>query len=128
MAPSNSKSSKGKGSSSKSGAGGKSGSGGRSASAGVSKPSKPKGPSKAQQVKEKNILAMFKKPKKKTYTDAELGIPTLNMITPVGVVKPKGKKKGKIFVDDKVCSTLNLASPRIIWLFFFCSVYTDLFV
>lgn len=102
MAPSNTKSSKGKGSGSKSGAGGKSGSGARSSSAGVSKPSKPKGPSKAQQVKEKNILAMFKKSKKKTYTDAELGIPTLNMITPVGVVKPKGKKKGKVFVDDKV--------------------------
>lgn len=24
------------------------------------------------------------------------------MITPVGVTKPKGKKKGKVFVDDKV--------------------------
>lgn len=24
------------------------------------------------------------------------------MITPVGVEKPKGKKKGKVFVDDRV--------------------------
>ncbi|KIW56672.1 hypothetical protein PV05_05312 [Exophiala xenobiotica] len=37
----------------------------------------------------------------RTYTDKELGLPTLNMITPVGVQKPSGKKKGKIFVDDK---------------------------
>jgi 60S ribosomal subunit assembly/export protein LOC1 len=28
-------------------------------------------------------------------------LPTLNMITPAGVTKPKGKKKGKIFIDDK---------------------------
>ena len=27
------------------------------------------------------------------------------MITPVGVEAPKGKKKGKIFVDDGVCAT-----------------------
>ena len=32
-----------------------------------------------------------------------MGIPALNMITPVGVEKPKGKKKGKVFVDDRVC-------------------------
>lgn len=25
------------------------------------------------------------------------------MITPVGVTKPKGMKKGKVFVDDQVC-------------------------
>ena len=43
-----------------------------------------------------------KKKKKKTYTAEELGIPKLNGITPVGVVKPKGKKKGKVFVDDPV--------------------------
>jgi 60S ribosomal subunit assembly/export protein LOC1 len=43
------------------------------------------------------------KPKKKrqrVYTDKELGLPALNMITPAGVQKPKGKK-GKIFVDDR---------------------------
>lgn len=41
--------------------------------------------------------------KKKNYTEKELNIPTLNMITPIGVQKPKNKKKGKIFVDDTVC-------------------------
>ena len=40
--------------------------------------------------------------KRKTYTDEELGIPKLNMITPAGVQKPKGKKKGKVYVDDMV--------------------------
>ena len=42
------------------------------------------------------------KKKKRIYTDKELGIPKLNMITPVGVDLPKGKKKGKVFVDDQV--------------------------
>jgi 60S ribosomal subunit assembly/export protein LOC1 len=56
----------------------------------------------SQQVFEKNRAALLKKPKKKTYTDEQLGIPKLNMITPVGVVKPRGKKKGKVFVDDSV--------------------------
>jgi 60S ribosomal subunit assembly/export protein LOC1 len=42
-----------------------------------------------------------KKRKRREYTDKELELPTLNMITPVGVQKPKGKKKGKIFVDDQ---------------------------
>lgn len=83
------------------GAGGK-----RSATDGISK-SKPSGkkssgPVVSQQVKEKNRAALLKKPKRKTYTAEELNIPKLNMITPVGVVKPRGKKKGKIFVDDKV--------------------------
>ncbi|KAG5964964.1 hypothetical protein E4U58_002985 [Claviceps cyperi] len=73
----------------------------RSDTDGITKRSrKPKGPVVSQQVKEKNRAAMLKKPKKKIYTEAELGIPALNMVTPVGVVKPKGKKKGKIFVDD----------------------------
>lgn len=43
------------------------------------------------------------KKKRRIYTEKELGIPTLNMITPVGVEKPKGGKKGKVFVDDRVC-------------------------
>jgi 60S ribosomal subunit assembly/export protein LOC1 len=50
---------------------------------------------------------LLKKRKKRTYTEKELGIPTLNSIVPVGVQKPKGKKKGKIFVDDPVCSPLT---------------------
>jgi len=45
----------------------------------------------------------FVKKKKMVYTDKELGIPKLNMVTPVGVDAPKGKKKGKVFVDDTVC-------------------------
>ncbi|KAG6053734.1 hypothetical protein E4U17_004410, partial [Claviceps sp. LM77 group G4] len=90
-----------KGGSSSSSKGGASAGAKRSDTDGITKRSrKPKGPVVSQQVKEKNRAAMLKKPKKKIYTEAELGIPTLNMVTPVGVVKPKGKKKGKIFVDD----------------------------
>lgn len=62
-----------------------------------------KGPVTAVQLKEKTRQALLNRNKKKTYTEKELDIPTLNMITPVGVTKPKGKKKGKVFVDDKVC-------------------------
>ncbi|EXJ80478.1 hypothetical protein A1O1_08623 [Capronia coronata CBS 617.96] len=45
--------------------------------------------------------AKASKRKQRTYTEEELKLPTLNMITPVGVQKPRGKKKGKVFVDDK---------------------------
>lgn len=34
----------------------------------------------------------------------EKELPKLNMITPAGVVKPRGGKKGKVFVEDKVCA------------------------
>lgn len=69
--------------------------------------SKPtKGPTISKQLKEKNRAALSKKPKRKMYTAEELGLPKLNMITPVGVVKPRGKKKGKVFVDDKVGPSL----------------------
>ncbi|EGO60779.1 hypothetical protein NEUTE1DRAFT_57533 [Neurospora tetrasperma FGSC 2508] len=50
-----------------------------------------------------------RKKKKKTYSEKELAIPELNMITPVGVTKPKGKKKGKVFVDDKESMATILA-------------------
>ena len=69
---------------------------------GVSKSKKPKGkgpPPKPQ--KSAGNLATLKK-KRRVYTEKELAIPALNMITPVGVEKPKGKKKGKVFVDDRV--------------------------
>ncbi|KAG5994717.1 hypothetical protein E4U52_000840 [Claviceps spartinae] len=90
-----------KGGSSSSSKGGASAGAKRSDTDGITKRSrKPKGPVVSQQVKEKNRAAMLKKPKKKIYTEAELGIPELNMVTPVGVIKPKGKKKGKVFVDD----------------------------
>lgn len=52
----------------------------------------------------------LKKKQKREYTEAELDLPRLNAITPAGVVKPKGKKKGKTFVDDKVFSFLSFLS------------------
>jgi 60S ribosomal subunit assembly/export protein LOC1 len=83
----------------------------RSAKDGVSKPrSKPKAPIVSKQVKEKGTAGLTKKPKRKVYSEEDLGIPKLNMITPVGVVKPKGKKKGKVFVDDRVCPNIHGAS------------------
>ena len=69
---------------------------------GVSKSKKPKmkgAPPKPQKGVGK--LAALKK-KRRVYTEKELDIPALNMITPIGVEKPKGKKKGKVFVDDQV--------------------------
>ncbi|KAF2085763.1 hypothetical protein K490DRAFT_67359 [Saccharata proteae CBS 121410] len=41
------------------------------------------------------------KKKKRVYSEKELGIQKLNTIVPAGVQKPKGKKKGKVFVDDQ---------------------------
>lgn len=57
-----------------------------------------------QEVKSKARTAPenLQKKKQRVYTEAELDLPKLNSITPVGVVKPKGKKKGKTFVDDEV--------------------------
>ncbi|KAK3308900.1 uncharacterized protein B0T15DRAFT_122133 [Chaetomium strumarium] len=54
-------------------------------------------------------LDKSKKKKQRIYTDKELGIPELNMVTPVGVTKPRGKKKGKVFVDDKESMATILA-------------------
>ncbi|KAK6072950.1 60S ribosomal subunit assembly/export protein LOC1 [Seiridium cupressi] len=54
-------------------------------------------------------LAGPQKKKKKVYTEKELDIPKLNMITPIGVEKPKGKKKGKVFVDDRESMNTILA-------------------
>lgn len=53
--------------------------------------------------------------KHRVYTEKELGIPKLNMITPAGVDLPKGKKKGKIFVDDQVATHL-LYCPMTLYL------------
>jgi 60S ribosomal subunit assembly/export protein LOC1 len=80
----------------------------RSSSDGVSKPRNTTGPKPKVPTKEvtgrPNLKGLDKSKKKKqrVYTEKELGLPQLNMITPVGVTKPKGKKKGKVFVDDKV--------------------------
>jgi 60S ribosomal subunit assembly/export protein LOC1 len=57
-----------------------------------------KAPLKPSQI----VKELQKKRKKKVYSEKELGIPELNMVTPIGVEKPKGKKKGKVFVDDRV--------------------------
>jgi len=54
----------------------------------------------------KSLEARLKKKGRRVYTEKELEIPKLNMITPVGVEKPKGGKKGKVFVDDRVCVPL----------------------
>lgn len=64
-----------------------------------------KGPPPKQQ-KTKSAPGPVKK-KPRIYTEKELGIPKLNMITPAGVQLPKGKKKGKVFVDDQVWSDLR---------------------
>ncbi|KAI0119434.1 hypothetical protein F4814DRAFT_239512 [Daldinia grandis] len=71
--------------------------------------SKRKGPVLSKQVRGKNVPDLLKKKKKKVYSEKELGIPELNMVTPVGVTKPKGKKKGKVFVDDKESMNTILA-------------------
>jgi 60S ribosomal subunit assembly/export protein LOC1 len=61
-----------------------------------------KGPKAPPPKQQKTRPGQVVKKKKRVYTDKELGLPQLNMITPVGVQKPKGKKKGKVFVDDAV--------------------------
>jgi len=72
----------------------------------VSKTRKPKSKgAPPQPQKNGGKLATLRK-KRRIYTEKELGIPALNMITPVGVEKPKGKKKGKVFVDDRVSSAV----------------------
>lgn len=59
-------------------------------------------PPKSKAPPLKSVLGPPQRKKQRVYTEKELGIPTLNMVTPVGVEKPKGKKKGKVFVDDRV--------------------------
>ncbi|KAL7625039.1 60S ribosomal subunit assembly/export protein [Parahypoxylon ruwenzoriense] len=76
---------------------------------GVSKSTKRKAAPISKQVKGKNLVELMKKKKKKIYSEKELGIPQLNMVTPIGVTKPRGKKKGKIFVDDKESMSTILA-------------------
>lgn len=67
-----------------------------------------------KQQKQGSKLATLKK-KRRVYTEKELGIPALNMITPVGVEKPKGKKKGKVFVDDRVGFFSSFFSSWSVW-------------
>ncbi|KAK1599743.1 uncharacterized protein LY79DRAFT_665362 [Colletotrichum navitas] len=69
----------------------------------------PKGTKPLKTKGKSNLEALLKKRKKKVYTEEELDIPKLNMVTPVGVTKPKGKKKGKVFVDDRESMNTILA-------------------
>ncbi|KAJ5972785.1 uncharacterized protein N7479_002703 [Penicillium vulpinum] len=79
--------------------------GGKSSLSSASRVSKSKDapkrpPAKEQKTKPRTVQENLKKKKKRVYTEKELDLPELNQITPVGVIKPKGKKKGKTFVDD----------------------------
>ena len=75
----------------------------RSGTLGAKTKSKVSTRSKAPPPKQqKSKSAAVVKKKKRVYTEKELGIPKLNMITPVGVELPKGKRKGKVFADDQV--------------------------
>ncbi|BCS17899.1 protein loc1 [Aspergillus puulaauensis] len=66
----------------------------------VSKKNVKRPPPKEVKSKARTESSQLKKTKKREYSEAELDLPKLNMITPVGVMNPKGKKKGKTFVDD----------------------------
>jgi len=118
MAPSRTRTVKNKHAANKSGVTGSRASG-KPQSDGVVKSKKPqqgKAPP-AIQVKGRNRVAelLKNKKKKRVYTEEELGIPKLNMITPVGVLKPKGKKKGKVFVDDRVSLSKLLETRLVVW-------------
>ena len=115
MAPTRTRTVKNKHAANKSGTSGSKAASRRPPSDGVVKPSRKKsgggggGKPTATQVKGRTAVSdLLKKKKQRTYTEAELGIPQLNKITPVGVQKPRGKKKGKVFVDDKVCANQHL--------------------
>ncbi|KAF6819759.1 60s ribosomal subunit assembly export protein loc1 [Colletotrichum sojae] len=69
----------------------------------------PKGTKPLKAKGKTGLDALLKKRKKKVYTEAELDIPKLNTIVPAGVQKPKGKKKGKVFVDDRESMNTILA-------------------
>ncbi|KAL5594757.1 hypothetical protein BROUX41_001671 [Berkeleyomyces rouxiae] len=66
-------------------------------------------PSQTPKTSSSLVELLRRRNKKKTFTAKELNLPELNKITPIGVVKPKGKKKGKVFVDDKESMSTILA-------------------
>ena len=88
---------------------------GKTSSSPRSKPaaskSKVKKPPPRQQKPKPLPVPVKKRP---TYSEQQLGIPKLNMITPIGVQKSRGKKKGKIFVDDRVCCQSNRTSVFVL--------------
>lgn len=69
---------------------------------------KRKGPPPSSKAKPSKAKALLHKRKKRVYSEKELDVPKLNMITPAGVEKPKGKKK-KVFVDDRESMNTILA-------------------
>lgn len=69
---------------------------------------KPSVKPKTVQQKTKSTKGPLRK-KKRTYTDKELGIPSLNGIRPAGVQKPPNAKKGKRFVEDRESMNAILA-------------------
>ncbi|KAK2791735.1 60S ribosomal subunit assembly/export protein [Onygenales sp. PD_12] len=73
----------------------------KSKSSSSNKPGAKRPPPKEVKAKPRTAPEHLKKKKKRVYTEKELDLPTLNTITPVGVTKPRGKKKGKVFVDDQ---------------------------
>ncbi|KAI0471931.1 60S ribosomal subunit assembly/export protein loc-1 [Xylariaceae sp. FL0804] len=107
MAPSRTRTVKNKHATNKSGIGGSKSSKSGPAD-GIVKP-KRKGPPQAKQVKKSTAADLLRKRRKKVYSEKELGIPQLNTVTPIGVTKPKGQKKGKVFVDDKESMNTILA-------------------
>ncbi|EFX05703.1 60S ribosomal subunit assembly export protein loc-1 [Grosmannia clavigera kw1407] len=80
---------------------------------GVVKSKKPQGKSSTGVQlgagRSKMMELLKKKRKGRVFSEKELDIPKLNTITPVGVQKPKGKKIGKVFVDDRESMTTILA-------------------
>lgn len=89
--------------------GSKSKMGAKASSKSKSSASKPEGISKNRQKKltlakpggaQKTKSRTDGRKKKRVYKESELDIPALNGIIPAGIAKPKGVKKGKVFVDD----------------------------
>ena len=71
-------------------------------SSNIKKKSAPKNAVKPKTVQQKTkSSSLSNKPKKRVYTEKELGIPELNGIRPAGIAKAPNAKKGKNFVDDK---------------------------
>lgn len=70
-------------------------------------------PPKEVKGKPRSAPDQLKKKRKREYTEQELNLPALNTITPVGVQKPRGKKKGKIFVDDQVF--IRYVGSHLVW-------------
>src|SRR3569833_2230088 len=80
---------------------------------GVVKAKRQKGkPTPSAQVKGRTSIAdLLKKRQKKVYREEELDIPKLNTITPIGVQKPMGRKKGKVLDEDRVRFSACPSSP-----------------